>query len=234
MFDIRRADERGRAEHGWLSSHHTFSFGGYFDPQHMGFSVLRVINEDRVAPGRGFGAHSHRDMEILSYVLEGELAHKDSMGNGSVLRPGQIQLMSAGRGVTHSEFNHSQDEPLHFLQIWIVPDREGQPSDYQETPFSAELPPNGLRLIVSPDGDAGSLRIKQDTRIHAGRFVPGDKAELRLNPGRSAWIHVARGSIDWRGTALSAGDGVGSRDETELVFSVTSASEVLVFDLPKV
>jgi redox-sensitive bicupin YhaK (pirin superfamily) len=233
MFQIRRASERGRANHGWLDSHHTFSFANYYDPAHMGFSALRVINDDRVAPGRGFGAHSHRDMEIISYVLEGALEHKDSMGNGSVLRPGQVQLMSAGGGVTHSEFNHSRQEPVHFLQIWILPNKQGEPSGYQELPAPSddEL---GLRLVVSPDGRDGSLRIKQDASLSAGRLAAGSSLELGAAAGRAGYLHVADGRIDWAGTELSSGDGVAFQDLEPTTLTALAESRVLVFDLPKV
>ncbi|HSC88044.1 MAG TPA: pirin family protein [Polyangiaceae bacterium] len=231
MFEIRKAGDRGHANHGWLDSHHTFSFGSYYDSRHMGFSALRVINDDRVTPGRGFGAHSHRDMEIVSYVLEGALEHKDSMGNGSVLRPGQVQLMSAGRGVTHSEFNHSATEPVHFLQIWILPDRTGEPAGYQELP-ALEEPSSKLRLVVSPDGEEGSLQIKQDARIRVARLAPGESIELALRPERAGWLHVATGSVRFADGTLAAGDGAGYLDETLLKLEAQEESQVLVFDLP--
>lgn len=232
MLTLRKADDRGQAEHGWLSSRHTFSFGHYHDPRHMGVSVLRVINDDRVAPGRGFATHSHQDMEILSYVLEGELAHRDSMGNGSVLRPGQVQLMSAGRGVTHSEFNHSQSEFLHFLQIWILPDRRGEAPSYQELSVS-DRPP-GLGLIVSPTGDAGSLKVKQDVRIHAGPLNAAETWTCSVSEGRVAYVHLARGAVTVNGANLTTGDGAALLSEDQLNITAGEQSELLVFDLPSV
>lgn len=231
MMQVRKAADRGVAEHGWLSSRHTFSFADYRDPGQVGFSDLRVINEDRVAPGRGFGTHPHRDMEIFSYVLEGALAHSDSMGTGSVIRPGDVQLMSAGSGVTHSEFNGSGDEPVHFLQIWIVPDRVGGKPIYQQRHFSDADKRGRLRLIISPDGRDGSLRIQQHARIYAGLFDGDESATLALDDNRHAYVHVARGSIELDGTKLAAGDGVRLRNPQALKLAAAENAEVLVFDL---
>ncbi|KAF1050131.1 pirin family protein [Xylophilus sp.] len=232
MIELRRAHDRGIADHGWLQSRHTFSFGGYRDPRQQGFSDLLVINDDRVAPSQGFGAHPHRDMEIFSYVLEGALEHKDSMGTGSVIRPGDVQMMSAGTGVRHSEFNHSATEAVHFLQIWIVPARQSVQPRYQQVHFSEAEKRGRLRLIISPEGDEGSLRVHQDARVYAGRFDGDDeRAELRLAPGRYAYVHVARGSVAVNGQAFGEGDGARIRGEEVLRFAGGRQAEVLVFDL---
>ncbi|MBZ0237308.1 MAG: pirin family protein [Deltaproteobacteria bacterium] len=229
-FTIRRARERGHADHGWLDSFHTFSFADYHDPQHMGFRALRVINDDTVAPGMGFGAHGHQDMEILSYVLDGELAHKDSMGNGSVIRPGEVQRMSAGTGVRHSEMNPSRTEPVHFLQIWIIPDRRGHAPGYEQIAFPEGERRGVLRLVASPDGANGSVSIHQDVRVYAGLFDRGESATHVVPPGRHAWIHVARGKAQVAGTELGAGDAVSTSAPGELGITGDGA-EVLVFDL---
>lgn len=231
MMQVRKASDRGVAEHGWLSSRHTFSFADYNDPSQIGFSDLRVINEDRVAPGQGFGTHPHRDMEIFSYVLEGALAHSDSMGTGSQIKPGDVQLMSAGSGVTHSEFNGSKDESVHFLQIWIVPDHTGGKPVYQQQHFSDADKRGRLRLIISPDGRDGSLRIQQDTRIYAGLFDGDESATLTLDKDRHAYVHVARGSVELNGVKLEAGDGVRLRNPQTLQLTAGKDAEVLVFDL---
>lgn len=231
MLEIRKASERGVAEHGWLSSRHTFSFAHYHDPQQMGFSDLLVINDDRIAPAKGFGTHPHRDMEIFTYVLEGELEHKDTMGTGSVIRPGDVQAMSAGRGVAHSEFNHSHSALVHLLQIWIVPDRAGVTPRYQQTNFPVEQKRGKLRLIMSPDGADGSLGLYQDARVYAGLFDGSEQATLSLPENRYAYVHVARGNVTLNGVALSAGDGVRVRDERALTFADGDQAEVLVFDL---
>lgn len=231
MMHVRRAEDRGRAEHGWLSSRHTFSFAGYFDPAQIGFSDLRVINDDRVAPGQGFGTHPHRDMEIFSYVLEGALEHRDSMGTGSVIRPGDVQLMSAGRGVSHSEFNHSPAEAVHFLQIWIVPDQLGGDPGYQQRHFEVADRRGRLRLIISPDGRDGSLRIRQDASVYAGLFDAGEEASLTLGAERHAYVHVACGSIEVNGTPLAEGDGMRLRQAGTLHVAGGRDAEVLVFDL---
>jgi quercetin 2,3-dioxygenase len=232
MNDIRRSHERGFADHGWLKSFHTFSFADYFDPDHVEFGPLRVINEDRVQAGAGSGTHGHRDMEIISYVLAGELAHKDSMGNGSTIRPGDVQRMSAGRGVRHSEFNPSAVEAVHFLQIWIQPsDRNIEPS-YEEKRFAPEEKRGRLRLIVSPDRADGSLLIHQDARVYAGLLTGNERAELDVEHGRRIYVHVARGSLTANGAALEAGDALRVTDGTALVLTDGRDAEVLVFDLP--
>ncbi|MDM8355294.1 pirin family protein [Pandoraea communis] len=231
MLDIRKAADRGVADHGWLSSRHTFSFANYYDPKQVGFSDLLVINDDRVAPAQGFGKHPHRDMEIFSYVLEGALEHKDTMGTGSVIEPGDVQLMSAGRGVAHSEFNHSPTSPVHFMQIWIVPNQTGIAPEYQQRRFTPEEKRGRLRTIISPDGSDDSLRIHQDARVYAGLFDGDESATLTLAPNRYAYVHVARGSVSLNGVALGEGDGVRVRDETALTLSNGTDAEVLVFDL---
>lgn len=232
MIELRKSQERGHANHGWLDSYHSFSFADYYDPQQMGFGVLRVINEDRIDPGTGFGAHGHRDMEIISYVLDGELAHKDNMGNGSVIRPGDIQRMSAGRGVMHSEFNHAQDRPTHFLQIWIEPDAYGIMPGYEEKHFSVADKRGRMRLIASPDGSEGSVTIHQDARVYAGIFDGAEHARLAIAPGRRAYLHVARGVILVNDIALEAGDAMKIVDEAEIELKQGCAAEVLLFDLP--
>ncbi|HUQ04010.1 MAG TPA: pirin family protein [Kofleriaceae bacterium] len=230
QLTLRRAAERGRADHGWLNSFHTFSFADYYDPKHMGFRALRVINDDTVAPGMGFGAHGHQDMEIVSYVLDGELAHEDSMGNGSVIRPGDVQRMSAGSGVRHSEMNPSKYEAVHFLQIWIVPDRRDHQPGYEQIAFPAAERRGTLRLVASPDGAKGSVTIHQDVRLYAGLFDRGETATHTVAPGRHAWIHVARGKAQVDGTELGAGDAVSTSAPGDLVITGDGA-EVLVFDL---
>jgi len=228
---IRRSGDRGLADHGWLRSFHTFSFADYYDPKNMGFRALRVINEDRVEPGRGFGTHSHRDMEILSYVLEGELSHKDSIGNGSVIRPGDVQRMSAGTGVLHSEFNPSKSHGVHFLQIWIVPDRAGYAPSYEQKSFSTEERAGKLRLVASPDGREGSVTIHQDAKLYAGTFGDGQRVHYDLGPGRYAWLHVARGSVDVQGEKLNAGDAAAIEQSGPIDIAAASGAEVLLFDL---
>jgi hypothetical protein len=232
MQAIRRSQERGFADHGWLKSFHTFSFAGYFDPQHVEFGPLRVINEDRVAPGAGFGTHAHRDMEIVSYVLEGGLAHKDSIGNGSVIEPGDVQRMSAGTGVQHSEFNASSADPVHFLQIWIQPSERNLAPGYEEKRFTPAEKRGRLRLIVSPDRSDGSVAIHQDARIYAGLFEGAEHVELTLAPGRRLYVHVARGALSVNGEALAAGDALATTDATSLDLGAGTDAEVLVFDLP--
>ena len=230
-MDVRRADDRGLANFGWLHSRHTFSFGSYFDPQQVGFSDLLVINDDRVSPGRGFDTHGHRDMEIFSYVLEGGLQHRDSMGTGSVIRPGDVQMMSAGSGVMHSEFNASREELVHFLQIWIVPDRKGVVPRYQQRHFTADEKRGRLRLIISPDGADGSLSVYQDARVYAGLFDGGERQVLQLPRDRYAYVHVATGSLELNGHRLAEGDGARLRDPGEIHLSGGQAAEVLLFDL---
>ena len=231
MIELRKADQRGLADHGWLQSRHTFSFGHYHDPKQQGFSDLLVINDDRVAAEQGFGTHPHRDMEIVSYVLEGALAHRDSMGTGSVIRPGDVQLMSAGTGVRHSEFNHSTSEPVHFLQIWLVPSVRGAVPRYQQVHFNAAEKRGKLRLIVSPDSAEGSLAVHQDARVYAGLFDGPESATLALRHDRYAYVHVARGSVEVNGERLAQGDGARIRDERALRFAKGDQAEVLVFDL---
>ena len=231
MLALRKSNERGLANHGWLKSFHTFSFASYRDPREQGFSDLLVINDDRVAPAKGFGQHPHRDMEIFSYVLEGALEHQDSLGTGSVIRPGDVQLMSAGSGVTHSEFNHSPDAPVHFLQIWIVPNEHGAQPRYQQQHFSQEQKRGQLRLIISPDGAEGSLSVRQDARVYAGLFDGEETAQLSLADNRHAYVHVARGSVTLNGQVLVEGDGVRVRNERTLTLSQGDDAEVLVFDL---
>jgi hypothetical protein len=232
MNEIRRSQERGFADHGWLKSFHTFSFADYFDPEHVEFGPLRVINEDRVQAGAGFGTHGHRDMEIISYVLSGELAHKDSMGNGSTIRPGDVQRMSAGSGVRHSEFNPSHSDGTHFLQIWIQPDKANIEPSYEEKRFAAAEKRGHLRLIVSPDREQGSLLIHQDARIYAGLFDGLESADLKVQDGRRIYVHVAQGAISANGVALSAGDALKITAEPKLHLERGNDAEVLVFDLP--
>jgi redox-sensitive bicupin YhaK (pirin superfamily) len=231
MNQLRRANERGHASHGWLDSYHSFSFADYHDPGHMGFGALRVINEDRVAPGSGFGTHGHRDMEIISYVLEGELGHKDSIGNGSVIRPGDVQRMSAGSGIRHSEFNHAQTEQTHFLQIWIEPNVRGIAPGYEEKRFETAEKRGRLRLVASPDGADGSVLIHQDARLYIGLFSGAEAATLDLAPGRRAYVHVARGSVSVNGIALETGDALKVSDEAAVALADGKDAEVLVFDL---
>ncbi|MDT7836779.1 pirin family protein [Aquabacterium sp. OR-4] len=231
MITLRRAEDRGHADHGWLKSWHSFSFGEYHDPAHMGFGNLRVINDDRIAPGTGFGTHGHRDMEIVSYVLEGALAHKDSLGNGAAIVPGEVQRMSAGSGVMHSEFNHARDHATHFLQIWIHPDRSGIAPGYEQKAFSEADKRGRLALVAAPDGRDGAVTIHADAAIRAGLFDGDEAAELALPSGRRTWVHVARGEIMANGQALKAGDGLGLVDEPLLTLGQGRGAEVLVFDL---
>ncbi len=232
MLEIRRAGERGHAEHGWLDSWHSFSFAGYHDPAHMGFSALRVINEDRIQPGTGFGTHGHRDMEIISYVLEGALGHKDSMGTGSTIVPGDVQRMSAGRGVQHSEQNHAKAEVTHFLQIWIEPNVRGIAPGYEQKHFDAASKRGRLRLVASPDGVEGSVTIHQDARIYAGLFDGAERAAAALAPGRNAYLHVVRGKLTVNGTPLAAGDALKASGIAEIMLEQGDGAEVLLFDLP--
>jgi len=230
MNELRRGAERGFADHGWLRSFHTFSFADYYDPENMGFGPLRVINEDRIRPGTGFGTHGHRDMEIISYVLEGALAHKDSMGTGSTIVPGDVQRMSAGRGVQHSEFNDDQKGVTHFLQIWIEPSVRGIEPSYEQKHFSEADKRGRLRLIASPDGAQGSVRIHQDARLYAGLFDGAERAEYALAPGRKAYVHVARGRLSVNGNPLEAGDAL-KTDSPRIALEKADAAEVLLFDL---
>lgn len=233
MITIRRSEDRGHFDHGWLDTRHTFSFADYHDARHMGFRGLRVINEDRVRPGEGFGEHSHRDMEILSYVLSGALAHQDSTGGAGVLRPGEVQRMSAGTGVRHSEFNGSGDEPVHFLQIWLLPDRAGHAPSYEQKPFPDAGKRGRLLLIASPDGADGSLGIHADARVHATVLAEGERVRHALAPDRHAWVQVARGEVIVNGEALRAGDGAAVSGEPEVVLAGRGPqlAEALLFDL---
>lgn len=232
MVRIRKADQRGLASFGWLTSRHTFSFGEYYDPEHMGFGVLRVINDDQVAPGGGFPPHPHQDMEIISWVLAGALEHRDSLGNGSVIRPGDFQRMSAGTGIRHSEYNASRTEPVHFLQIWIIPDARGIAPGYEQRHIDLDAARGRLALIASPDGADASVRLHQDVRIHAGRFDADPPAGCDLAPGRAAWVQVARGRIRVNGEALSAGDGIALSNTSQVLLDEADNAEVLLFDLP--
>jgi redox-sensitive bicupin YhaK (pirin superfamily) len=233
MLQLRKSEERGHANHGWLDSYHSFSFAGYYDPQHMGFGPLRVINEDRIDGGTGFGTHGHQDMEIITVVLDGELAHKDSMGNGSVIRPGDVQRMSAGRGVKHSEFNHSQDSTTHLLQIWIEPNVKGIDPGYEEKNFPESERRGRLRLIASPDGSDGSVRMHQDAKLFVGLFDGDEKATVELGQQRLAYIHVATGALSVNGIALKAGDALKVSAESTLTLADGDNAQVLVFDLPQ-
>ena len=232
MKVTRRSEDRGHADHGWLNSYHSFSFADYFDEDQVQFGPLRVLNEDRVAPGQGFGTHAHRDMEIISYVLDGELAHQDSTGTASTIRPGDVQRMSAGSGVRHSEFNASPDHPVHFLQIWLQPNVTGIPPSYEEKRFEPAEKRGRLRLIASADGDQGSVRIHQDVRVYGGLFDGAESATLELAAGRRAYIHVARGSVHVNDVELNAGDALKLTDEPRMYIARGGNAEILVFDLP--
>lgn len=232
MLTKRPANERGGGDHGWLDTRHTFSFNDYYDPDHMGFRVLRVINEDRVQPGQGFGMHGHQDMEIISYVLEGALAHKDSLGTGSVLRPGEFQSMTAGTGIRHSEFNPSETELVHFYQIWIFPDRRRLPPSYDQRSFPEAERHGRLWLVASQDGRDGSLTIHQDVKVFLASLDEGRQVTHEIEPGRYAWLQVLRGAVQLNNLALAAGDGAAVSDETSLTFMASKPSEVMLFDLP--
>jgi len=231
MFTLRKSQDRGYADHGWLKSYHSFSFAGYHDPKHMGWGNLRVINEDRVAPGAGFGTHGHRDMEIISYVLSGELAHKDSMGNVKGIPPGDVQRMSAGSGVMHSEFNLAQGQTTHFLQIWIEPKSRGVQPSYEQKAISADEKRGSLRLVASPDGEQGSVRINADAKVYAGLFDDTETAELALDPSRKAYVHLALGALKVNGQSLEAGDALLLEGEKRIELTNGNDAEVLVFDL---
>lgn len=231
MLDVRRADDRGLANLGWLNSRHTFSFGHYFDPCHMGFGALRVINEDRVQPGRGFDTHGHRDMEIISYVLDGALEHRDSMGNGSTIRPGDVQRMSAGTGVRHSENNASSTDPVHFLQIWVLPETEGIAPSYEQRRYPDEEKRGRLRLVASADGRDGSVTVHQDLNLYASLLAPGDAVTHQVIAGRQAWVQVARGAVRVNGEALGAGDGFATTDPGAIDVEGLEVAEVLLFDM---
>ncbi len=231
MLTLRKSQDRGYADHGWLRSYHSFSFAGYYDPAHMGWGNLRVINEDRVAPGMGFGTHGHRDMEIISYVLSGELAHQDSMGNVKGIPPGDVQRMSAGTGVTHSEFNHAEGQTTHFLQIWIEPNVTGIPPSYEQKTIPVEQKRGVLRLVASPDGAQGSVTIHADAALYAGLFDGSETAELALNPARKGYVHLVRGALEVNGQRIGAGDAVLVQGESRIVLTHGADAEVLVFDL---
>ena len=232
MIRPRPAASRGHANRGWLDTWHSFSFADYYDPAEMGWGPLRVINEDRIAPGRGFGTHGHRDMEIITWVLEGVLEHKDSLGNGAVIRPGELQRMSAGTGIMHSEFNPSPDAATHLLQIWIEPNRVGVTPGYEQKPLPATELRGRLRLVASPDGLEGSVTLHQDARVYVARIEAGERLAQALAPGRLAYVQVARGAITLDGLALEAGDGAKIADESRLTLTATSPAEILLFDLP--
>ncbi len=231
MLTLRRSADRGYADHGWLKSFHSFSFAGYYDPAHMGFGNLRVINEDRIAPGTGFGTHGHRDMEILSYVLSGALAHQDNMGNGTAIHPGDVQRMSAGRGVMHSEYNHEREGQTHFLQIWIEPSATGIEPGYEQKHFDEAAKRGRLCLVASPDGAQGSVTLHADARLHAGLFDGVEQARLALDPARKTYVHLIRGELSVNGQKLSGGDAAKLVSESELHLSEGRLAEVLVFDL---
>lgn len=231
MIQVRRSNERGLADHGWLRSRHTFSFADYYDPEHMGFRALRVINEDWVAPGAGFPTHPHRDMEIITYVLEGAVRHRDSMGNEASIRPGEVQRMSAGTGVLHSEYNASASEPLHLLQIWLLPERRGLEPSYEQRAFPNEERTGRLRLVAAPGGRDGAVQVHQDAELYSGILREGDRVTLPLRPGRYAWIQVARGVLEVNGVRLEEGDAAAIHAEAELEIRARRPSELLLFDL---
>lgn len=231
MLNIRRAEDRGQADHGWLKSAHTFSFANYWDPKYMGFETLRVINDDRVIAGAGFGTHPHRDMEIISYVLDGALEHKDSMGNGSIIKAGDVQRMSAGTGVTHSEFNHSKKDPVHFLQIWFLPEKKGLQPGYEQIHFDADSKRNRLKLVASRKGRDGSVSLNQDMDMYASLLDEGASLEHRLDPTRRQWLHVARGTVSLGKHKLKAGDGVSMVNETTIELHSAKEAEIILFDM---
>ncbi len=231
MIKVRHAEERGAANFGWLDSKHSFSFGHYHDPEHMGFGPLRVINEDKVLGGQGFDTHGHKDMEIVSYVLDGALEHKDSIGTGSVIRPGDVQRMTAGSGIRHSEFNHSDTDPVHFLQIWVMPERDGLEPGYEQKSFSNEDRSDTLKLLASRGGDEGSLTIHQDVNLYGALLGEGNELTQAVQPGRKVWVQVARGSATLNGEQLYPGDGAAVADEAQITLSATSDAELLLFDM---
>jgi quercetin 2,3-dioxygenase len=231
MITIRKSEERGHANHGWLDSHHSFSFANYYDPKFMGYRSLRVINDDRVSGGAGFGMHPHRDMEIVTYLLSGALEHRDNMGNGAVMKPGDVQRMTAGTGVLHSEKNYSPIEPVHFLQIWILPEKQGLKPGYEQKSFNSELTPGKLVPVVSKEPKNGALKINQDVDLLIGKFNPGDKASYELKPNRHAWVQVAEGKVTLNGQELKAGDGAAISDEKNLSIEGKEPAQVLLFDL---
>jgi hypothetical protein len=231
MITLRQSSDRGHANHGWLDSYHTFSFANYYDPNHMGFRALRVINEDWVQSGKGFGTHGHRDMEIITYVLDGVLEHKDSLGNGAVITPGEVQRMSAGTGIMHSEFNPSQTEPVHLLQIWILPDRQGLQPSYEQRAFGLEERQGKLRLIAARDGREGAVTIHQDVDLYSAVLQKGDRISYQLQPNRYGWLQVAKGEVSLNGNALKAGDGVALSEAESLKIGTDTSAEILLFDL---
>ncbi|HBE66513.1 MAG TPA: quercetin 2,3-dioxygenase [Planctomycetaceae bacterium] len=231
MLKVRHKNDRGHANYGWLDTYHSFSFGGYRDPQHMGFRTLRVMNEDLVAPGEGFGTHPHNDMEIVTYVLDGALEHRDSMGNGEILRPGEFQRMTAGTGITHSEFNPSSDESTHLYQIWLLPEQRGLTPSYEQKAFAESERAGRLRLVASPDATEGSLKIHQDVRIYLANLEAADSVEHEIATGRHAWLQVLRGEVQVAGTRLSAGDGLAVSEEPSLQIRAAADAEVMLFDL---
>ena len=231
MITLRQSSDRGHANHGWLDSYHTFSFANYYDPNHMGFRALRVINEDWVQSGKGFGTHGHRDMEIITYVLDGVLEHKDSLGNGAVITPGEVQRMSAGTGIMHSEFNPSQTEPVHLLQIWILPDRQGLQPSYEQRAFGLEERQGKLRLIAARDGREGAVTIHQDVDLYSAVLQKGDRVSYQLQPNRYGWLQVAKGEVNLNGNALKAGDGVALSEAESLKIGTDTGAEILLFDL---
>ncbi len=231
MIALRKSNQRGHADHGWLNTYHTFSFASYYDPAHLGFRSVRVMNEDRVAPGQGFGTHPHKDMEIVSYVLEGALEHQDSLGNGAVLRPGEFQRITAGTGITHSEFNPSKAQSAHFYQIWLLPQLDGLAPSYEQKRFDESELRNALRIVASPDGENGALTIHQDVRIHLSKLDAGKSVERGQSPGRHAWLQVLRGTVALNGHAMDTSDGAGISQESRLVIDASTDAEIMLFDL---
>ncbi|MEM9387772.1 MAG: pirin family protein [Pseudomonadota bacterium] len=232
MIDVRRSEARGGGDHGWLQTQHSFSFAHYYDPKYMGFGPLRVINEDHIAPGAGFPTHSHRDMEIITYVVKGALEHRDSLGSGSVIRPGDVQRMTAGTGISHSEFNHSQEQPVHMLQIWIMPERERLSPSYEERHFADEELAGALRLVASREGHEGSVSLSQDVNLYAGKLMEGDDGSLVVGADRLLWVQIVSGTVEVNGELLKAGDGAALRDERSLAYgAIADSPELLVFDM---
>jgi hypothetical protein len=231
MITLRKAEDRGHANHGWLDSYHTFSFANYYDPKHMGFRALRVINEDRVTPGKGFGTHGHKDMEIITYVLNGAVEHKDSLGTGSVIKPGEVQRMSAGTGILHSEFNQSKTDAVHFLQIWLLPEKNGLPASYEQRAFAFAENPGQLLLVAAKDGREGAVTVHQDVDLYAAVLEPNQRVYHALKPQRHAWVQAARGEVTLNGLSLEKGDGAAISEESNVVIEATTDAEILLFDL---
>ncbi|HEY9905129.1 MAG TPA: pirin family protein [Candidatus Sericytochromatia bacterium] len=231
MITLRKAEDRGHANHGWLDSYHTFSFANYYEPKHMGFRALRVINEDRVTPGKGFGTHGHKDMEIITYVLNGAVEHKDSLGTGSVIKPGEVQRMSAGTGILHSEFNQSKTDAVHFLQIWLLPEKNGLPASYEQRAFAFAENPGQLLLVAAKDGREGAVTVHQDVDLYAAVLEPNQRVSHTLKPQRHAWVQVARGEVTLNGLSLEKGDGAAISEESNVVIEATTDAEILLFDL---